>query len=186
MRRHLPSRRWATILGATALIAALGAPAAFASDCDPLVRYTPGDSQGDTAAVAITSQALSADVEGWERVGWQAAADTTVTRVTLVRDGGTEHRTDGDLSDGAAEHVLEVRFCGTTHDGGDAETTGDAEEPQPTAATDTDAPSEVAQATLAAAVQEPAAPLASGALGLLAGLFVVAGAQRQRTREERR
>jgi hypothetical protein len=46
--------------------------------------------------------------------------------------------------------------------------------------------SEVEQATLAAVVQEPAAPLAGGAVGLLAGLVVVAGAQRRRPKEERR
>jgi hypothetical protein len=264
MRRHLPtpsaspSRRWATTLGAAALVAALGAPAAVASDCDPLVSHTPTGSDGDTAAVAITSQTLSADVEGWERVGWQAADETAVTAVTLVREDGTEHRTDGDLATGMAEHVLEVRFCGTQADAaeapsaeaevvqvtaadetaaGPAEEPADdpveiAEEPEPTApaetqTTDDPAPaseadetdeadaapapthpgdehesdgpqrvvwgddtgttdSEVEQATLAAVVQEPAAPLAGGTVGLLAGLVVVAGAQRRRPKEERR
>lgn len=266
MRHHSPSRRWATTLGATALLAVLGAPAALASgaDCDPLVSHAPTGSQGDTAAVAITSQTLAAGVDGWERVGWQAAPDTTVTAVELVREDGTEHRTDGDLADGTAEHVLEVRFCGTT-DGAEAETTEEAavvqvtasaeepatpdeapdedhaelaptaDEPQPTTApTDTDTtddadPSseadgtdaadeveaessptrsgaehesdgpqraergddtgtgepDVAQATLAAAIQEPTAPLTGGVVGLLAGLFVIAGAQRRRTRQER-
>jgi hypothetical protein len=282
MPTHSTSRRWATTLGATALIAAL-APAALAADCDPLVSHTPTGSQGDTAAVAITSQALAADVAGWERVGWQAAADTTVTAVTLVREDGTEQRTDGDLAQGIAEHVTEVRFCGTTHAGTEAASTDEdavvqvtaaadkpapapnghqaddqaddpaddraddqaqaTGEPEPAAPAHTgttdgaEAPSEpdvtdeadqadarqaptrsgaehepdgpqraergddtgthdptveqatlaaVEQATLAAAVQEPGAPLAGGAVGLLAGLVVFAGAKRHRTKEERR
>jgi hypothetical protein len=226
MRTHATSRRWAVTLGATALVAALGAPAALASDCDPVVSHSPTGSQGDPAAVAITSQALAADVAGWERVGWQAAPDTTVTAVTLVREDGIEHRTGGDLSEGAAEHVLEVRFCATAHDA-EAEATGEAEVAPVSAAAEELAPEPaeteghgadarpaptrsgaeheshgpqrvergddtgthdpiVDQATLAAAVQEPAAPLTGGAVGLLAGLVVVAGATRHRTKEERR
>lgn len=114
MRIHSISRRTAVTLGAAALVAALGAPAALAADgdCDPLVSHTPTGSEGDTGAVAITSQTLSS-AAGWERVGWEAARDTTVTAVAVVREEATEHRTDGDLSTGTAEQVLELRFCGT-------------------------------------------------------------------------
>ena len=137
------SRRWATTLGATVLLAALGAPAALASDCDLQVSHAPTGSQGDTAAVAITSQTLAAGVDGWERVGWQAAADTTITAVTLVREAGTEHRTDGDLAEGMAEDVSELRFCATT---------GDTEAPPADEA-------EVVQVTAVAAEEPAAAPV---------------------------
>lgn len=126
MRTPSTPRRLAATIGAAALLAALGAPAALASDagCEPLVTHTPAGSQGDTRAVAITSQTLAAGVDGWERVGWQAAEHTTVAAVEVVREDGTEHRTDGDLATGSAEQVLELRFCGSSaaaSDGGAAE-----------------------------------------------------------------
>lgn len=111
------SNRWrlAATIGAAALATTLAAPVAgfAAEDCSPLVTHTPTGSQGDTAAVAITSQVLEADTPGWARAGWQAAEDVTVTKVTVVREDGSEHRGRGNLQSGMAEDVLELRFCGT-------------------------------------------------------------------------
>ena len=172
MRSKIPSpsasRQWATTLGAAALLAALGAPAALASDCDLQVSHAPTGSQGDTAAVAITSQTLVAGVNGWERVGWQAAADTTITAVTLVRDEGTEHRTDGDLAEGMAEDVSELRFCATAGDteappANEAEVvrvsaTGEESAPEPAQKPAAEPTGELADDPVAVEEPEPTAP----------------------------
>lgn len=81
-------------------------------DCEPFVTHTPEGSTGDQWAVAITSQAREEGVAGWTHVGWEAAEDTTVDEVHVVRDEATERFVDGDLRTGHAEDVLELRFCG--------------------------------------------------------------------------
>ncbi len=124
MRTPSPTRRLAATLGAAGLLVALAVPAgALATDtttCDPLVTHAPTGSDGDVHAVAITSQALDADTPGWARVGWQAAPDTDLTEVVITRSDGTERLTEGDLSTGHAEEVLELAFCGRVAEADDA------------------------------------------------------------------
>ncbi len=99
--------------------------------CEPLVTHTPQGSTGDPAAVVITSQSLEEGQPGWARVVWQAAEPTRLTEVHVVRDGETEHLTEGPLETGMREDVLELRFCGQVE-------TADGEDPQGPGAPDPD------------------------------------------------
>lgn len=94
---------------------------------DVLVTITPDSISGDETAVAITSQQLDADVVGWVSVSWEAAADTTLTGVTVRTVSGTATLID-DLQTGTVEDALELTFCGTTASD-DAEDDGSDDEP---------------------------------------------------------
>jgi hypothetical protein len=96
-----------------------GSVTAGTEACEPMVTHTPDGSTGHRHAVAITSQAIERGVPGWTHVGWEAAEGTTVDEVHVVREDGTERRVGGDLRNGYAEDVLELRFCGDPAPAGD-------------------------------------------------------------------
>lgn len=116
--RHFPHRRWALLTVGALAGPMLLAPAAAAQSsgevcAEVLVAISPDAIEGDETAVAITSQQLDADVEGWTQVSWQAADTTTLTAVTIHTNDGTTTRTD-DLDTGTAQNALQLTFCGTT------------------------------------------------------------------------
>jgi len=80
---------------------------------DVLLTASPGSISGDQNAVSITSQTLLFDVEGWERVSWAAAQETTLTAVT-VRTAEETVTLEGAIDTGTVEDALELTFCGET------------------------------------------------------------------------
>ena len=82
---------------------------------DVLLTVTPDSISGDETAVSITSQELDADAVGWVSVSWEAAANTTMTGVTVRTASGTATLID-DIETGTVENTLELTFCGTVAD----------------------------------------------------------------------
>lgn len=62
------------------------------------------------AAVAITSQVLVADADGWEQVTWEASDGVEVTAVEITTEDGTV-RAEGGTS-GEAGPAQALTFCG--------------------------------------------------------------------------
>lgn len=92
-------------------IVLLGAPAAAEHTCDDvLVTHTPDRSDGDRSAVAITSQVLVADVEGWESVTWETDDRVAVDHV-IVSDRDGDHVVEGGRT-GHAGPATALTFCG--------------------------------------------------------------------------
>lgn len=77
---------------------------------EALVTHTPTGSHGDTSAVAITSQVLDAEVDGWQQVGWEANDGVEVVAVLVTGADGTDVL-DGGRS-GTTGPAHEVTFCG--------------------------------------------------------------------------
>ena len=102
--------------------------------CDGVIfRVTPNDLEGDDTAVAITSQQLDADVDGWTQVSWEVNEGTELTGITLRTEAGTTTLVS-DLEAGTVEDVLELYFCGTSAgepSDGEEPVEEPAEEPEP-------------------------------------------------------
>jgi hypothetical protein len=80
------------------------------AECDDLLSViTPTRTQGDALAVAITAQALDADVPGWSNVGWEAAEVTRLRAVLVTGTDGTVTQV-GDTT--SATDVASLSFCG--------------------------------------------------------------------------
>jgi hypothetical protein len=161
-------------------LAALGVgsivgPAAAEAACeDPLVVLAPEGADGETTAVAVTSQVLERDTPGWASVTWQAAEGTRLTEVVVVTSAGVR-TLPGDAS-GTAEEVLELRFCGTSATSDAAgpgttgpATTGTAEETTTPVrfASEPDGSADVALGTTRASVLGAVLGLTAGAVVLL-------------------
>ena len=142
-RTTRPRRRLtggATVATLALLLAVLAPAAALAQDapCEPvLVTHTPEASTGNTAAVAITAQAIDREVDGWVNVAWQAAEGTELTAITATDLDGTTRTLAEASAAGSAVDVLALRFCGTTSveapadddaDAGDADGDADGDE----------------------------------------------------------
>jgi hypothetical protein len=78
-----------------------------------LLTATPTQVTGDASAVAITSQAIDRDVEGWLHVSWEALAGTVLTDVSVRTPTGIWSPV-GAIATGSASDVLEITFCGTS------------------------------------------------------------------------
>ena len=69
----------------------VGTPAAAEAACDEVVAtHAPDRSEGDVEAVAITSQVLVADVDGWESVSWEVDEGADLGHVVVSGHGGDE------------------------------------------------------------------------------------------------
>lgn len=114
--RTVPHRRrllTAVTVGAIAWMLPTGATAV---PCDTaLVTHSPAGSEGDPAAVALTSQVLVADTPGWERMSWQAADGVELDEVVVTADGTTT--TLPGTPTGDAGPVESITFCGTQDPG---------------------------------------------------------------------
>lgn len=129
-----PTRRpvWPGVLLAGGLAACLalltpaGAQAATPGCDDHLVTHTPTGTEGDGAAVAITSQLVDADQPGWVHAQWAAAEGTELTAV-LALTLDEEVQELAPESSGFVEDVLSLTFCGTTASEEGAEETDDSE-----------------------------------------------------------
>ncbi len=124
----VPHRRGFAIAAAVTLLLALAAVPALAQEsgggddpdadasgvCTPeLVTHTPDGSTGVEVAVAITSQAIDQDVDGWISVSWQVSEGAQLTGLTVTEiDGSTSTLTD-DIDSGSFFDVAELRFCGS-------------------------------------------------------------------------
>lgn len=109
--RRLPVVRTLTIALLTLPVAVLGVPAAAGSDgCDDLaVTHTPEGTDGDGSAVAITSQVLVADVDGWESVTWESRDGVEIDHV-VVSDRGDDRVVEGGPT-GQAGPATALTFC---------------------------------------------------------------------------
>ncbi len=84
-----------------------------AATCAPvLLTATPEQSSGTAAAVAITAQAVDADVEGWLRVSWEAQPGAQLSAITVHTGTGSFTFAD-QIDHGTLDEVLELTFCGT-------------------------------------------------------------------------
>lgn len=100
----------AAVLAATVSTAGPGAASAQADDCDELVTHAPHGSQGDVTAVAITSQVLVADVDGWDQVAWEASDGVEVAAVEITTADGKVLAEGG--TSGEAGPAQSLTFCG--------------------------------------------------------------------------
>jgi hypothetical protein len=107
------------------------APVAAVAECDDLLSViTPTRTQGDALAVAITAQALDADVPGWSNVGWEAAEGTRLRAVLVTGRDGTVTQVRDTTS---ATDVASLSFCGTADRAGAGSTAPGSTAPAVTA-----------------------------------------------------
>ena len=101
---------------------------------DLLVAYDRSAATGDPRTVALTAQAVEADVAGWELIGWEAAPGTELRAILATGRDGTI-RALAVAPTGMTEAVVSVAFCGTAPQAEEAGTEEAAAEA--TVATDT-------------------------------------------------